>query len=117
MLPTSFLMETALKRRTFAAAPATAPQYSFTERATAAAAFGRISVPSPRENIYIPAGKEKNWVESFAKDLAAVSCLGPTKPPFRGPHRGRSCRPSEGQGRPRQLPRGLPAAASAAAGR
>jgi hypothetical protein len=76
MLPANFLASTAvagMARSSFAASPMQTPQFSFTERATAAAAFGRITVPSPREQIYVPAGKEKNWLESFAKDLAAVS--------------------------------------------
>lgn len=76
MLPASFLAQTAtasMARGSFAAQTVQAPQFSFTERATAAAAFGRIAVPSPREQIYIPAGKEKSWMEGFLKDLAAVS--------------------------------------------
>lgn len=78
MLPQSFLAQTAaagFTRTSFAAQPMQTPRYTFTERATAAAAFGRIAVPSPREGIYVPAGKEKNWVESFMKDLAAVRSL------------------------------------------
>lgn len=79
MLPQSFLAQTAaagFARTSFAAQPMQTPRYTFTERATAAAAFGRIAVPSPREGIYVPAGKEKNWVESFMKDLAAGGVSG-----------------------------------------
>ena len=68
---TCFDRSAGMERRSFAAQPVY--RFSFTERATMAASAGRISVASPRENLYmVPAKKEQTWMEGFLKDLAAV---------------------------------------------